>query len=250
MSPLPILSLLFLWSTQAANVFFVRQWVACAILFYSIKYIVTRKLIPFLLLVALAMMFHRTSIIFVFGWWVYKVKLKPQTMFVVLLLSIGLSSLSAMVMERLGTLIGGIVQSKLEVYLGDSAATFGQTTPLVITIAKGFINKLIIIITAFIMLRKIEARTPEFRGYLNLYWFGCILYFMTISISLALTRLSYPFDLLQIILLPYIFVNLPNNQLKIVVFFVTFFYFALRLASFLLGSYYDSYVPFKTIIGY
>ena len=196
------------------------------------------------------MMFHRTSIIFVFGWWVYKVKLKPQTMFVVLLLSIGFSSLSAMVMERLGTLIGGIVQSKLEAYLGDSAETFGQTTPLVITIAKGFINKLIIIITAFIMLRKIEARTPEFRGYLNLYWFGCILYFMTISISLALTRLSYPFDLLQIILLPYIFVNLPNNQLKIVVFFVTFFYFALRLASFLLGSYYDSYVPFKTIIGY
>lgn len=247
-SPLPIMSLLFLWSTQAANVLFVRQWIACAILFYSVKYIVSRRFLPFILLVGLAIMFHRTALIFLFSWWVYKIRWKPWVLFAILLGSIGCSSLAATLMEHLGTIVRGIVQSKLEMYMGDSSNTFGQASSLAFTMIKGFANKIIIIIFSFIMLRKIEAHTPEFRGYLNLYWFGCILYFMTISISLALVRLSFPFDILQIVLLPYIIVNLPNMQWNIIGFILACSYFALRLFSFLFSSYYWLFVPFKTIL--
>lgn len=247
-SPLPIMSLLFLWSTQFANVLFARQTVACAILFYSTKYIVSRRFLPFLVLVVLGMMFHRTSIIFILGWWVYNLKWRPRVLFVLLLVSIGLSSLAAILMERLGTLAGGIIQTKLEMYIGDSGNTFGQAASLGLTIAKGFVNKIIIILFSFIMLRKIELRTPEFRGFLNLYWFGAILYFMTISISLTLVRLSYPFDILQIVLLPYIVMNISNKQWKIMAFILVFLYFALRLFTSLTSSYYDEFVPFKTIL--
>ncbi len=250
LSPLPIMSLLFLWSTQAANVLFVRQWIACAILFYSVKYIVSRRFLPFIFLVVLATMFHRTALIFLFSWWFYKIRWKPWILYAILLGSIGCSSFAALLMEHLGTIAGGIVQYKLEVYMGDSSNTFGQASSLAFTIIKGFANKIIIIIFSFIMLRKIEANTPEFRGYLNLYWFGCILYFMTISISVALVRLSFPFDILQIVLLPYIIVNLPNKQWKFTGFMLVCLYFTLRLFSFLFSSYYESFVPFKTIFNY
>ena len=65
-SPYPITSILILWSTTFANIFFVRQTVSIAILFFSIRYIQEKRFWSFLLMIFFAMLFHRTSIIFIF----------------------------------------------------------------------------------------------------------------------------------------------------------------------------------------
>lgn len=42
-SPLPLFSLFFLWSISFANVFYIRQTVAIALLFYSTTFLVNKK---------------------------------------------------------------------------------------------------------------------------------------------------------------------------------------------------------------
>ena len=52
-----------------------RQWIAIAILTYSIKYIENRKLWKFLITVFIAFLFHRTAVTFVIAYFVYGIKI-------------------------------------------------------------------------------------------------------------------------------------------------------------------------------
>jgi hypothetical protein len=61
-----------------------RQSIALAIVFFSFKFIQQRNLIKFLLCIVLAMSFHTSAIIFVFAYPLYKLKLKPIQLFILL----------------------------------------------------------------------------------------------------------------------------------------------------------------------
>ena len=78
----PYLSLVFfvgmgMWETSA---FIMRQWCAIAILTFSYKYVKERKFIPFILLIVLAMTFHRTSVVFVVIYFMYNIKITSKRM--------------------------------------------------------------------------------------------------------------------------------------------------------------------------
>ncbi|SHG27087.1 EpsG family protein [Flavobacterium segetis] len=249
LSPYPIMSLLFLWSIQFANILFVRQWIAVVILAYSVKFVKNRKIFPFILLVILAASFHRTSLLFFLSWWIYNLKISKKKMIVILILSISFSVILAKVIEIVSGGLGSIVQAKIDMYL---SADYNQETNedlgLVSIIIKGFVNKFLILFTSFYFYDKINARHPQFKGYLNLYWFGAVIYFSTISISLVFVRFSYAFDFFQIILVPYLFRAIENNVLKVVIFLIFFLYLFLRMWQVLNGPYVEEFIPFKTIL--
>ena len=151
-------------------------------------------------------------------------------------------------MELLGSLFSGVIEAKLKVYLSDSSTTFGTEASLLTIIIKGIANKLLIFFAAILLLKKIPSSEQEkFRGYLNLYWFGAILYFSTISISVVFIRLTHPFDIFQIILIPFLFKS-PYLKGKPILFVMLSSYLAIRLYIALTTNYYDLYVPFKTIL--
>lgn len=77
----PLLSLVMfigmgMWN---ASIGIFRQWCAIAILTFSYKYIKARRFIPFLMVVLIAMLFHRTAAIFLLAYFVEGVPLNMNT---------------------------------------------------------------------------------------------------------------------------------------------------------------------------
>ncbi|WP_170123277.1 EpsG family protein [Pedobacter nutrimenti] len=248
LSPYPITSLLVLWSVFFGNIFFVRQTIATVILLYSIRFIQEKKFFRFLSLVGLAMLFHRTSFIFIFTWWVYKLKLKPITLYTCIAISMFISVAISTIMENLGGVIGGVVQQKLQFYMSDSENTMGSDSSLSTIMIKGFANKIFVFGASILLLGKLEDPDDKFRGYLNIYWAGVILYFSTISISIALVRLSFAFDIVMIIIIPFVLKNIKSYSWRFLSFLIMVLYLIARLYVTITGSYYDLYVPFKSIV--
>jgi len=248
LSTYPITSLFILWSVSFGNIFFVRQTLSVVILIYSIKYIQQRFFWRFLLMIGFAMLFHRTAIIFVMAYWVYHLNLRPLTMALYILVSIFLSALIVKVMETFGALMGGIIESKLNFYLSDSDSTLGARASLSQIIIKGFANKIFIFVASVLMLKKIdEEDVPIFRGYLNLYFVGIVLYFCTISVSIALVRLSFAYDMVLIFLIPLLFKYIDSFYPRFIAFLVLVLYLGARLYIAITASFIDAYIPFRTI---
>lgn len=250
LSPYPMLSLLFLFGINFGSVFFVRQTIAAGILLYSVIFIKDRRFWPFLACLLLAISFHRSSIVFLIAWWVYRWRIHPYLMIILLFVSMALSGIADSIMQSLGTLVGGAIQVKIDAYTGElRGEMFGLSQSFAVIIAKALFSKLLLIVFSMIMLRRVSEHSPEFRGYFNLYWMGAVLYFLTISISPGLARMAYSFDILQIILLPYIIREIQGRELRIFAVIASFMYIALRLYTVTTGGYYDLFVPYRTIFG-
>lgn len=243
----PILSLTFLYASQLANILFVRQWIAVGILFYSIVFIKKNKFIPFLLLVLIASSIHRVSLIFIIVWWVFKMNISTRKIILFLCLSVIFSYfMESLLSSMLGGIENRVFKERLDVYLDSSYNSEEKNrTNFTLVLIKGFINRLSIL---FISLY-IYAKTKDniLRGYINIYWIGCILFFSLISISPALARIAYYFDFVQIILISYIvfsFRTLPN---KIIAFCLLGIYMLFRLNQFLINTYNEEIVPYKFV---
>jgi len=248
-SPYPILSLLVLWSTIFGNVFFVRQTVATIFLFFSIRYIQEKKFWSFLAMIFLAMLFHRTSIVFILAWWIYKLRLKPITLIIYVAISLSLSVLLGKLFESLGEFAGGVVQQKIDLYLSDSENSFGSKTSVAEIVAKGIINKIFIFGIVTSMLGKITDKEPEFRGYFNLYWAGIVIYFSVVSISIVLVRFALVYDMVLIIIIPFVLKYTENPYGRFFMFLMFVFYLLARFYTALTGNYIELFVPFRTIFG-
>ncbi len=244
-SPYPLISLFFLWSISFANTLFIRQSVSTMILFYSIRYIQEKKLSKFLLMILLATLFHRSSLIFIIAWWIYHIKIKPLYMLIFILVSVSTSVLVASLFESLTVYLGGDIADKITIYLEDEGSTQGVKTSLIEIIIKGFANKILIFLIGLHLIIK-NKDDIYIRGYFNIYWVGMFIYFSTITISIAFIRLSFAFDMVQILILPFYFKSIKNFHFKNIVFFVFILYLSLRLYT-AVDGYYELYVPFKTI---
>lgn len=248
LSPYPIFSLLFWFGINYAGVFFVRQTIAGAILLYSVIYIRDRRFWAFAACLVLATLFHRSSFVFAIAYWAYRWRVGAMAMVIGVLVAIGFAGVADSVMQSLGNLVGGAIQMKIDAYTGElRGETFGLSQSMPVIIAKAFFSKLLLIAVALLKLKQIEKQSQEFRGYLNLYWLGAVIFLMTITISPGLARMGYSFDMLQIILLPYIIRSITDRPLRLFAILLSFAYIGLRLYTITTGGYYELYVPYKTI---
>ena len=247
LSVYPITSLFFLWSINFGFAFFVRQTISVAILLYSLQYITNRKFPPFLICIFVATLFHRSSIIFIFAWWVYKINIKTIWIIVFVSLSVLLTPVVKTLMESSMSMFGNVIESKLDSYIGGGAdETFGMEISISEIIIKGALSKGLLLVVLLFYRNEISKEYKNFNGLLNIYWFGIVLYFSMIGISLAMVRFSYYYDMIQIIIFPVIFKYI-GKRFKLMVIVLFSLYLASRLYS-TINAYYDLYIPFKTIL--
>lgn len=249
MSIYPLTSLFMLVGIQFANVNYVRQWVAVMILFYSVYYIQQKKFFPYLACVLVAFLIHRSSLIFLFAWWIYRLRLSKKTMILIMIISVAFSSAVSILFNSIGGLFGEVVQYKLSVYMDDFDQTEGTGFSSFVTILKGVLNKCLIFFVIVFFMDKIVEKYPYVRGYFNLYWFGVVLYFLLVGVNLVFVRFSYAFDFMLVVLFPYLFSIIQKSSNKTFLWGFLSIYLMMRMYVYL-NSYIDLFVPFKTIFDY
>lgn len=198
----PCTSLLYLWAINCCNIFFVRQTVAMLILVHSVRYIIDNKLIKFLLTIVVATLFHRSSVIFIFAWLVWKLNFRRQSYILILIVT---TFLFPNMLKTIGlfalrkVLHNAVLIEKATYYLETSFDFYSQSKQLFILV-KGFLNQAFLLIFLLIYFNKIEKNQICFKGLFNLCWFGSVIYCSTIQIHIQLARFALPYQFFFMIL--------------------------------------------------
>lgn len=230
MSVFPLTSLFVLTGTYFCNVAYVRQYIAVAITFYAIYYIEQRRFLYFLFFVLLATSIHYSALVFLPAWWVYHADISRKKIVIFLVLSLFLSSLMSFLLQGIGGLLGQGVLMRSEGYLeegydySDNATLSPQQT-----IIKAIFNRGFILAIGFYLFDKGSNEIGNIRNLFNLYCFGSILFFLSSPIALTLTRMSWFYDFVQILIIPSIFFNIQNKRTSIAVFSIMTIFLAAKL---------------------
>lgn len=233
----PIIIMLGLYSIFLGNIFPVRSTIAYVILFYSIRLIKEKNPLKFLILVAIASSFHRSAIVFALGYWVYHIKATKKIVSLSILLIPAISYLFSPLAIKIASFLGSDYSYRIQAYLID-ASTSGSWI--------SFLNMTILLIIFVYSYLRIFRFDPDFKGMLNLFYFGFLLYFAAFINSPVLYRIATPFIVTQIPLISY-FINIFNRRdIKTLVFIIVILYFSFRFYS-TINGYWDLYIPYKSI---
>lgn len=245
----PLLSLLIYYSMSFAGIFFVRQNIAMAILLCSLKYLYEKRLLPFIFIVIIASSIHRTAMIFLIAYPFFHKFYKLKSIILISLLAsiIGIA-LGKLMLSFLGELGSGIISAKINAYLDagsdDNATTFSTTGILI----RGLINRTFLILVYVSILNNERKDNTFLNGLINLNILGIILYVILTPIAFSLGRITAYFDILQILIIPYLFIN-SSLKTKCNLLFLLSLYLGLRLYT-AIAAFPDEYIPYKTIFDY
>ena len=216
LSVLPLTSLLYLAGTYGCNVGYVRQYIAVGIAFISIIFIKERKFLPYLLCVLFAYGFHYSALAFLPAYWIFSLKLSRKKMFIMLLVSVFLSTLMSSFLQGIGNVIGVAgIANRAESYIDEGYDYDDGYTDPYQNIIRACFNRGFIFLILFYVMGKLNKSQAALHGLCNLYWFGSLLFFMTCPLHITLARMSWYYDFTQILIVPsiFLFVKIKNNRI-------------------------------------
>lgn len=225
-----------------------RQYMAMAILIFSIRYIFSRSLWRFLLCLVLAFQFHRSSLIFIFAYWM----VRPQKLLVYIIIY------SVFVLISLSGIINR-VPPELFYFLGENAGDkadrymyAGATSSFVYTLMS--IAKRSLWIVAVLLYYKAFIRVKHFALYYNFFFFAsCILLVIGNSVMQAFGRSILTYSVFEAFIIPYLLYIFKNNQTRVVMFGVVALYGSLVLYKGIM-TYTDllgltsPFIPYKCVL--
>ena len=192
-------SFLFFFATIGLYTFMftgVRQCLAMSILLWSYPYIKKRKLLPFLLILALAFSFHKSAILFIAAYFIYNRRLIWQ------------NSILYAVFAALAYLNIGIIQEwfndALDYDYGVESTGNGIIFFAVIAVITAF---------ALFVVFYYKQQTPEFTGFINIGIITFILWCLRLVTRVA-ERPSYYFMFFSAAMLCYAIDEIPNKRDK------------------------------------
>jgi hypothetical protein len=250
-----VIALVFIIGMYAVNTSIIRQYIAIAILLYSFRYAIDKKLIKFIAVVALATLFHRTAFVFAAVyfipnktpayWKVFAVfaaaMLFQQVNGLHLLINFSLQYVS-FIFEEGGILGNTEYLPKLNVYLSVAHTSYAS---FAINILKRMIYMAI-----FMYARKHSRNTLKNHDfYLNTYFLGTFVVLISVGSIPAFTRLANYFFIVDLLLLPVAFRGIPNKYLRICAVFVII---AFTFANFMYTIFVSGegfFYPYNTIFG-
>jgi hypothetical protein len=147
----------------------VRQGLANAIMLCSIPYIIERKFFKFLMVFALAFLFHKAVAAFILAYWIVKIKFNNTT--IIILVS---TAIIANVVG-LSSMIDAVVQ-----YLPFGVAETYNDYANELSTEGGLLGNIVKIITVIIILifnKQVSEKDELFGYFRNIYIFGVIIYF-------------------------------------------------------------------------
>lgn len=147
----------------------VRQGMANAIMLSSIPFIIERKFFKFLFLYVLAFLFHKAVVLFLFAYWIVKIKFNNTLIITLVGLAIiaNLTGLTYIVDSIAQFLPFGVAETYND-YASELSSEGGVL---------GDIVKIIIVIILLLVNKKVCEKDELFPYFRNLYVFGVIIYF-------------------------------------------------------------------------
>lgn len=233
LSNLPLTSLLiFVGTYLGSQIGFTRQQIAMSLTLYSITYIIKGEFWKYIWSIIIAFGFHYSALVFFPAWWIFNSRISTRRWLLLILVSIFLSSLMYAFLTSLGQLVGGGILERTSGYTEqgydyeDSASISPQQM-----IIKAILNRGLIIGLCLFLFKRFVSADCYIRNYFNLYCFGTILFFLSSPIHLTLARMTWYYDLVQVLVIPQIFLCLRNRYLKNVIFFIIIGMLAIKLYS-------------------
>lgn len=217
----------------------IRQGISLSILLFSIKYIMNRKYIPFQSIVILAALFHSTSIIFSFAYFISYKQYSCKTYFSMCLISIiftlffNTSSLLSIIPS-----LGGMIDSKISYY-----SNYYEVTSIVISLIKRVI---VMFLFLYFCKKKKNNYDDLFWLSLNIYALSIVLMSLFNGTAILATRGTMSLYMFQIVCYSYIL----NNKKVVEYTCLLLLCLALFFNSFIgpLKDKYNFYLPYKTWI--
>lgn len=235
-----------------ADIFAVRQNLAVSLTIFSTLFIIERKPWLFMFMVVTAATIHFSSILYIFAYLIYWSNIKDKMVYAFIIFSIlfGILGGGAKILNFALQIIGvtGYAGEKINNYLNESGADAINTNnnPLVLYLL-GLIKRCILIPVFFWIKRKTKDTNPKIQGYLNLYIFGNMIYFLFAKDLAIFARASVAYLFFEIFLVAYTVLYFKSQKDKLILVFVVMLLLAGSRFNALINSYYNLYVPYNSI---
>ncbi|NIJ51565.1 EpsG family protein [Dyadobacter arcticus] len=240
-STYPLFSLFLLISySMVGSGFGVRQDLAIALTLFSVTFIADRSFVKFAIVMFLAALIHKSSLIFFPAYYLYTFKWSVLKSIIIILVVIICVLMSERIMEIFGSLIS---ENKTEIYLEMGQETV--TNPY-ITLAKGLAGRLLFFIIGILFVTYGTEKDDFYNGIFNLYVFGIILYAIFSPVNLIFGRLARPYDIFQILLIPLAYYQ-AKRKYKILIISVVFAFSIVKFST-SMRSDGGVYIPYRTIL--
>lgn len=145
-----------------------RQGIANAVTIFSVRFVIERKLYKFLICIIIAFLFHKACIVFLFAYWIVKIKFNNTTVITLVSAAViaNLTGLSTQIDAIMQFMPFGIADSYTD-YAGEEA----ESSLL------GDIVKIIIVCCILVFNKTATENDPYYAYFRNIYLFGVIIYF-------------------------------------------------------------------------
>lgn len=211
---------LFFFATLGGYTFMftgVRQCMAMSICLFSYKYIKKRRLIPFLLCVALAFNFHKSSILFLFGYLIYGRKFDVIN----ILLYVAITLITLLYLDQLNNFFNERFEYNYEIEETGNGWVF-------------FVFLLLLTAVATILIVRIKRLNKESTGLFNVGVIAILFWFLRIFTRTA-ERPSFYFMFFSCAFIGYVMEELrtkrEGNVVQIIVGMVCFGYYIYRFLT-------------------
>lgn len=203
----------------------IRQFVAISIVFYSLRYIVKRNLLKYLLLIFVAFLFHISAIIATPIYFLYRNKFsKKFAVLLLLLLSFFLSSVLVIIIQKYMPIYASYIYE---------SARFGKN-----------LFYFFVLIYIFVLMNYKYIRNNNASFFFNTFTVGLCLYAMTIQLGEVAPRASYYYLIFIIVLIPSILKFYKTKQIYFIMLFVTIILYSFNFYLFAKNEHKNPYVPY------
>lgn len=244
----PLISLLYWFGTNMGDIFFIRQTLAIAITIFSLKFIINKEPIKFIILIMIASTIQISSLFFLPAYYVFNKNIKIKYMILGLVFCIILGNfLEPSMLSHLNSLLFFDEQrlsDKIEMY----AYNYGMYDIESNTLLLGYIRRLMFLPLELWAIKKISKIDPNYRGYINLIVFGYMLYFLLTNLGLTFAfRANSFYVIYEYLTIPALFFLIKRRELKVVLFFIFAGYLFFKYMYFIEAQSYE-YIPYLNVL--
>ena len=196
LSPYPIISMFIFYTSTMGILGSNRQLIALSVCLYSLKFVVNKKPLKFLVSIALAFTFHTSALFFLVYYFLNRNFKKYYLItFLLAAIIIGKSSLPTYIFSSFADFLGGAASAKADMYSSNEMSE----TSLSLT---GLIRRLLFFVFFLYNYDSLVKKWPVYKLMFNGYFFGLCIYFLFKDTFIILVgRGSYYFNVMECFLL-------------------------------------------------
>ena len=200
---------------------YIRQAVAVALCFFAIRYIESRKIIPYMLIVLLACTFHRVAVLMVPLYFVLRIKLPIWTymgivLFGAIVMLVGFPWITKIFLG-VASLLGETYASKAELYTTSAFFATGRK------LSVGFVLNLLIFASVLYFKQSLDNHSTG-TIHLNMFLLSLVLYYYCFELVEVSNRVRFFFLISIVTLLPIILEYIIHWSNQLGVYFVVVLY--------------------------